>query len=64
MKSQEVRRRLTTKAVLVRGVDEEKYKNTRDSIMEQKTFLQTDTIGHDWNLKESSWREKVGTHQA
>lgn len=38
MKSQEVRRRLTTKAVLVRGVDEEKYKDTRDSIMEQKTF--------------------------
>lgn len=38
MKSQEVRRRLTTKTVLVRVVDEEKYKDTRDSIMEQKTF--------------------------
>ena len=45
----EVRRRLTTKVIVVRGGERGKQKNTGDSIMGQKVVLLRDTIRHDWD---------------
>lgn len=55
----EVRRRLTTKVIVVRGGERGKQKNTGDSIMGQKVVLLRDTIRHDWDQKEGGRREET-----